>query len=236
MRNLSLLAALALGISSFNASADALGFFVGGGAWNHSASGTLGTTGDDILDVESDLKMGSKQDIYAWAAFEHFVPLIPNIRIETATLGHSGSANGVDFNGSNLTGDVSVSLDNTDAILYYRLLDNWVNFDFGINLRTLDGEFTIATETLTVSETIPMLYLSAQFDLPFSGFSVGGDINTISYDGTELQDIRLRAMYEMGIFGFEGGLKTTTVKLVDIDNVTADLEFSGLFLGAFLHF
>ncbi len=231
-----LLATLALSTSSFNANADALGLFVGGGGWDHDASGTFGTTGDPDIDVETNLNYGSKQDTYVWAAFEHFVPLIPNIRIEAATLGHSGNTSGVVFNGTPVSGDSSISLDNTDAILYYRLLDNWVNFDFGLNIRTLDGKFNIDSESITISETVPMLYLSAQFDLPFSGFSVGGDINIVDYNGSKLQDVRLRGIYEFGVIGIEAGLKSTTIELDDVDNVTANLEFEGLFFGAFLHF
>jgi len=236
MRKFPVLMALALVLSVNNANADFLGLYVGGGSWDHDASGTFGTTGDDIIDVESDLNFTGEQDTYIWAAFEHFVPLVPNIRIEASSLGHSGTASGVNFNGVNLSGNAEISLDNTDTIFYYRLLDNWVNFDFGLNIRKLDGDFIIDTQSLSVSETIPMLYLAAQFDLPFSGFSVGGDINMISYSGSSYQDIRLRAIYEIGLVAFEAGYRTTITELDDVDNVTADLDFQGLMIGAFLHF
>ena len=81
-----------------------------------------------------------------------------------------------------------------------------------------------------------MLYLAAQFDLPFSGFSVGADINTISLSDVTYQDVRLRAIYEMGIIGFEAGYKTTTLKLDNVSSIDADLEFKGVMIGAFLHF
>jgi len=236
MRKFPVLMALALVLSVNNANADFLGLYVGGGSWNHDASGTFGTSGDDIIDVESNLNFTGEQDTYFWAAFEHFVPLVPNVRIDISSLGHSGTATGLNFNGVNVSGDAEISLDNTDSIFYYRLLDNWVNFDFGLNIRKLDGEFRIANETLSISETIPMLYLAAQFDLPFSGFSVGGDINMISYSGSSYQDIRIRAIYEIGLIAFEAGYRTTITELDDVDNVTADLDFQGLMIGAFLHF
>ncbi|RDH81422.1 MAG: hypothetical protein DIZ80_15150 [endosymbiont of Galathealinum brachiosum] len=236
MNNFKLPLLLALSLGTGNASADALGLYVGGGSWNHDANGTFGTLGDDVINVESDLSYSEESDIYYYAAFEHFIPLLPNLRIEGATLGHTGTATNLDFNGVTVTGDSSIDLDTTDAILYWRLLDNWVNFDFGLNIRKLDGEFTIDTETVSVSETVPMLYLAAQFDLPFSGFSVGADINTISLSDVTYQDVRLRAIYEMGIIGFEAGYKTTTLELDDVSNVDADLEFKGIMIGAFLHF
>ena len=40
----------------------------------------------------------------------------------------------------------------------------------------------------------------------------------------------------MGMIGFELGLRSTTMKLDDVDNINADLEFEGMMLGAFLHF
>lgn len=229
---------LAISLLSIDAQADALGLFIGGGIWDHDATGTFGTIGDNTLNMESDLNYKSENDTYIWAAFDHFVPLVPNIRVEASTIGHEGTAAGLfDFgNGNNLTGTSSLSIDTTDAILYYRLLDNWINFDFGLTVRQLDGEFKLATETISISETIPMLYVAAQFDLPFTGFSVGGDINVISYSDNTYQDIRLRAIYEMGIIAFEAGLKTTTIELDNVDNINADLEFKGLMLGAFLHF
>jgi len=231
---LPLLLVLSMATSAVNA--DALGLYVGGGSWSHEPTGTFGTIGDDIMDVESDLNYSEESDTYFYAAFEHFVPLIPNIRVEKATLGHSGTATNLDFNGVTVSGDTSINLDTTDAIIYWRLLDNWVNFDFGLNVRKLDGDFTIDTQVVTVSETIPMIYLAAQLDLPFSGFSVGADINTLSVSDVTYQDVRLRAIYEIGVIGFEAGYKSTTVELDNVSNLNADLEFKGLMLGAFLHF
>lgn len=236
MRKITLALVLALSVCSSVASADALGFFIGGGMWDNEPSGTFGTIGDDVIDVKSDLGFSNQQDAYVWAAFEHFVPIIPNIRIEAASMGSDGVASGLDFDGNTVTGPASVSLDTTDAILYYRILDNWINFDLGLNLRSLDGDFIIATERVSISETIPMVYASAQFDLPLTGFSVGGDINIVNYDGNDYRDIRLRAMYEMGIIGFEAGYKTSTIVLDNVGGISTDLEFSGLMLGAFLHF
>ena len=237
MRKITVPLLLALSSLVNTAHADFLGLYVGGGVWDHDPSGTFGTVGDDIINVESDLNYAGENDTYIWAAFEHFVPPVPNVRVEKASMGHNGTAASINFgNGVNLTGDSAVNLDTTDAILYYRLLDNWVNFDLGLNLRKVEGDFSIATETVSVSETIPMLYVAAQFDLPFTGFSVGADINKVSYDGSSYQDIRFRALYEMGVIGFEAGLRSTTLELDNVDTIDADLEFEGLMIGAFLHF
>lgn len=231
-----LLALLAL---SGNANADMLGLYVGGGVWDHDPVGTFGTVGDSVIDMESNLKYTAEKDSYAYVAFEHPVPVVPNIRIESASMGHTGTSSAtVIFNGQTLnTGSPStMNLDNTDAILYWRLLDNWVNLDIGINARKLDADFTINGETVAVSATIPMAYVAAQFDLPLSGLSIGADINHISYADASYQDIRIRILYEMGVVGLELGMKTTNLELKGLDSVNADIEFKGMMMGAFLHF
>ena len=219
------------------ASADFLGIYAGGGSWNHDPSGDFSGNTGTAIDIAGDLNSSAKSEGYAWLAFEHPVPLIPNIRLEKTALTQTGnlSVSGKDFNGV-ASGASSITLDSTDAILYYRLLDNWVNFDLGLNLRKIDGNFTVGSSDVKFSQSIPMLYVAAQFDLPFSGFSVGADVNVVSYQGSTYNDVRLRALYEMGVIGFEVGTRTTTLTLDNVDNINADLKFSGLMLGMFLHF
>ncbi len=239
MRKFISAAGLGLALVSSAASADFLGLYVGGGSWNHDPSGDFSSTdaGSTNIDMNTDLGFGSKSETYMWAAFDHPIPLLPNIRLEKTSLSQSGSMGGsASFNGVPVTGSSGITLDSTDAILYYRLLDNWVNVDLGLNMRKIDGDFTVGSQSVAISESVPMLYIAAQFDLPFSGFSIGADINTVSYSGNKYNDIRLRALYEMGMIGFEVGTRTTTLVLDDVDGINADLSFSGLMLGAFLHF
>ena len=220
------------------ASADFLGLYVGGGSWNHDPSGDFSSTqtGSTNVDMQGDLGLSDESESYLWVAFDHPIPLLPNIRLERTSLNHNGTASTQVFNGATVSGPSTVNLDSTDAILYYRLLDNWVNFDLGLNLRKIDGEFKVGDESVSVSETVPMLYAAAQFDLPFTGFSVGADYSLVSYDGSSYDDLRLRALYEMGMVGFELGLRTTTIELDDVDDINADIEFDGIMMGVFLHF
>ena len=241
MRKLTVSLILALSALSTNASADALGLYIGGGVWDHDPVGTFGTdqTGDTAIDMEADLKYKGEKDSYAYVAFEHFVPLLPNVRIETASRGHTGKSTiPVEFDGATILADADslIGMDTMDAILYWRLLDNWVNLDLGLNARKLDADFMVGAETVAVSATIPMLYVNAQFDLPLTGLSIGADINMISYGDASYQDMRLRVLYEMGVIGIELGMKTTNLELKGLDSVNADLEFKGMMVGAFLHF
>jgi len=223
-----------------SASADTLGLYVGGGSWNHDPSGNFSSTqtGSDTIDIKSDLNVGKKSESYVWMAFEHPVPFLPNIRLEKSSLSNTGNTSNVyNFNGNpSASGNFEMNLDSTDAILYYRILDNWVNFDLGLDMRKIDGRFAIGSEVSSVSATVPMLYASAAFDLPLTGLSVGADYKVVSYSGSTYNDMRIRAAYEFGVVGVEAGVRSTKIKISDVDNINTDLTFKGVMVGAFLHF
>jgi outer membrane protein len=222
-----------------HASADALGLYLGGGSWSHDPSGAFSSSqGGDTIDMNSDLNLSKKSEAYLWLAFEHPVPLLPNIRLEKTGLSHTSSTSSAfNFNGSPVaTGATEVTLDSLDTILYYRLLDNWVNLDLGINLRRLDGRFAIGNESVEVTETVPMLYLAAAFDMPLTGLSLGADYKYVGYSGSSYNDSRIRLAYEMGIIGIEAGIRSTKITLDDVDGINSNIDFKGLMVGAFLHF
>lgn len=241
MRQILTSSLLLASLYSASASADFLGLYVGGGSWNHDPSGDFSSTdaGSTNIDVASTLGLSDESETYLWMAFEHPIPVLPNVRLEKTSLSHTGNGNTtVNYNGATISGSYAseMTLDSTDIVLYYRLLDNWVNFDLGLNVRKIDGEFTVGSESVSVSESVPMLYLAAQFDLPFTGFSVGADYNVVSYDGSSYSDMRLRGIYETGPLGIELGLRTTTLELDNVDNIDAKIDFDGVMIGAFLHF
>ncbi|MCW8955670.1 MAG: TIGR04219 family outer membrane beta-barrel protein [Gammaproteobacteria bacterium] len=227
-----------LALMTGTAQADFLGLYVGTGMWKHSPSGDFSSVnaGSSLIDLESSLGMSSDTEAYLYAAFEHPIPLVPNVRMESTALTHDGTSGTVSFNGATVSGASTISLDSMDTVLYWRILDNWINVDLGLTLRKFDGEFTVGSQTRAISESIPMAYAAAQFDLPFTGLSIGADYNHTGLDHNSLDDIRVRLLYEMGTIGFEGGIRNTSIKLSDVDGVNADMKFDGVFLGVFLHF
>jgi hypothetical protein len=48
--------------------------------------------------------------------------------------------------------------------------------------------------------------------------------------------MRIRAAYEFGVVGIEAGVRSTKIKISDVDNINTDLTFKGVMVGAFLHF
>jgi len=220
-------------------SADTLGLYVGGGSWSHDPSGTFGSTqtGSSTIDMKSDLNLSKKSESYVWMAFEHPIPFLPNIRLEKSSLSNTGNTSNIyNFNGSTTSGNFETTLDSTDAILYYRLLDNWVNLDLGLDVRKIDGRFAIGNQSSSVTATVPMLYGAVAFDLPLTGLSVGADYKVISHSGSSYNDTRIRATYEFGVVGIEAGVRSTNIQISNVDNINTDLEFKGVMVGAYLHF
>ena len=124
--------------------------------------------------------------------------------------------------------------------MYYEILDNWINVDVGLSLREYDGGVALKTSALDQSENIdfslPLIYVKARVDLPFTGFFVDAEMSTISYDDEELTDTQFGVGYETSVgFGAKLGYKTFSLK-IDEKPLKADFEFSGSYLSVFYHF
>ena len=131
-------------------------------------------------------------------------------------------------------------MSNTELTLYYELLDNWINLDAGLTLRQYDGQSTLRTSTTSATEdldfVLPMLYLDARIDLPFTGFFVDSSMNSISVDDNSISDVSVALGYESD-FGLGARLGYRTLDLeFDEDDVQGDLEFEGTYLNVFYHF
>ncbi len=241
--------ALAL-LFSFPVQADFVGFRIGASYWEPELSGDISSTGDPDIDLSDDLGLDDPSESSLVLVLEHPVPFLPNLRYEGIELDSDGRetlTGGITFDGETYAGGETVrstlDLSHDDLVLYYEVLDNWVNLDIGLDIKSFDGEVSIVgstnttTSSIDIDETIPLLYLSARFDLPFSGFYVGADISTLSVDDSSVDDTTLKLGYESKIgFGIEGGIKTFSVELDDADDLDSDLEYDGAFVNGFFSF
>lgn len=227
------------------ASADTLGFRVGGGVWQPDVSGTFRHGGGDIdLDTDLNLQDGENQS-YVYAFFEHPVPLIPNLKISQTSLEVDGAGTAsFTFGTTNYTAATTTKLilDHSDTTLYYSILDNWINLDLGLTAKTFDGKMTISdgttTETTNIDKTIPLLYGAIGVELPFvENLFFGMETNVLSIGDHKIQDYTAKISYTSDMFiGFEVGVRTLTVKLDNLNGNTSDMEFSGSFANVYLHF
>jgi len=73
--------------------------------------------------------------------------------------------------------------------------------------------------------------------LPFSGFYVGADISSFSIDDSSADDVTVKLGYESGSgLGVEGGLRTFSLELDDVDGLDSDLEYDGAFVNGYFQF
>ncbi len=242
MRKLAVAAASSLILAVPVAQADVIGLGANVSYWDSNLSGRIVNNGDAVS-VDNDLDLDSSSNTNATIYFEHPVPVLPNVRINYTKVDQSGRGRvGVaGFDG--VTGNVrsDLEIEQLDLTLYYEILDNWVNLDLGLTARDLSSELTVSqvggvlTSKTKVDGVVPMAYVAARFDLPFTGVSVGGSGNIISFDGDSLHDFNVYGQYEFALIQLRAGYRQMSLDYEDDDN-TLDVDIDGPFISAGISF
>lgn len=225
-----------------------LGGYVGVQGWN------MGTAGGFAQDSSTaDFEFEDQTNVGFYAALEHPIPLIPNIKVARTAMDTEGTtvldtqftfADEVFL--ANSTVDTSVEMTATDYILYYELLDNdLITIDVGLSAKQVEGDLVVV-ESGNVSEAsfdafIPMAYGKFQFGIPATDLGIHAEGTFLSIDDDSLIDYQVAIYYDfveslaldMRIMG---GYRTTTLEIEDLDDIYADMEFDGVFLGLELDF
>jgi outer membrane protein len=199
----------------FGAHADTLGFVVGAGSWSQSASGTLAAP-----PVASTTFTDGASSTIMWAAIEHPIPLVPNFKYVKLPV-----------TASNAGGD-SLTLNQTDMILYWEVLDNWISVDVGLNWKSIDGSITVAPTTQAFKPSIPLGYVKGAVEIPATNVTVGAEMSTLA----GFTDMNYYVSYESSIgVGVELGQRTQTI-VIDTSDVTSDITMGGTYMAVFYHF
>ena len=243
---LSILAIVAASYAPIS-SADTIGLYVGSGQWNLDYSGTI-SQGADSIDLVADLGLSEESQNSFYAAFEHPIPGLPNIKVQrqdanqtvSSTLTRSFDYGGTTF-ALNDTVNTSLDLGHTDLIFYYEILDNWVSLDLGVNVKYFDGNINLSTSTDSVSDElddyVPMLYGRAQFEIPATNFSIDFETSILTTGSDSLSDIKAAVAYETDIgLGAELGFKRINLEVDDLSDIAADLSFEGYYFNVSFHF
>lgn len=238
--NKKLLGALAL-VLPFSASADIIGLTAGAYTWNQSWDGKLQSdeATSTQVDVEDNLGYDDERGNSFFVAFEHPIPILPNIRLAHTEMEISENNNSstFTFDGNAYNGNVSSELDlsHTDATLYYEILDNVVSLDIGLTARRFDGKAEISgsgqTGTADITGTIPLLFAGARVSLPLTGLYATGEIHGLSVGDDSVTDTKIGVGYEVGIVAVELGYRTFDIDIEGDDDEDFDLTVDGAFLG-----
>lgn len=251
-------AVLALSAIASGANADTIfGLYAGGGVWNSSYDGSVGTDEEPV--TASELGLDSSNSNFFYVALEHPVPVLPNVRLSKTNVSTEGSSTvSREFTFEDLVVPADVDtqteldLSHTDITLYYELLDNYLSFDLGLTGRNFDSSASISyqsqddpdnvngSESVELKGTLPLLYTKLQVDLPFTGWYVGGSLNYISYDGDSFSDIDAKVGYMtdgLGLdVGFDVGYRQMKLTVDELDDLSADLTTDGAYASVFMHF
>lgn len=235
-----------------------LGLYLGGHIWDAQASGNLAeknSTSGNVISQE--FNFDDQQQGSFYIAFEHPIPLIPNIKISSTVLDTDGQTliTEADFSFGDISYPVNTTVDTVfdvnyiDYTFYYEILDNdLVTFDVGITARDIDGSISVTDDigVLSISEEnfsaiVPMLYGSTIIGLPFTGFNVFAQGNYTGYDDSSIYDFQAGVSYavldNLAVdLNVELGYKVVKMEIEDIDDVYADMEFKGIYAGATVHF
>jgi outer membrane protein len=252
MKKTTLSVALVAICASFSSQGDTLlGLYVGAQAWNMETSGGFS---DDGTNAKFNFEDEAKPSYYA--AFEHPLPLIPNLKVQRTQMDTDGDVtlkSNFTFGGElfSINTDVisDVQLSSTDIILYYELFDNdLISFDVGINAKYIDGELLVIAKddpTLSGREEfsgpVPMVYSRLAVGLPLTGFGAFVEGSFLSIDDHTLSDYQAAITYSLMEnlaidVTFQVGYRAFTLELEDLDDIYSDLEFKGAYAGLEVHF
>jgi outer membrane protein len=222
-----------------------LGLYLGADTWMPSSSGAMTTaTSDSSQNFDEDTSSSY------FVALEHPLPMIPNLMLRKTSLDLQGDAfdGNYYFNGDNTTYS-NITLNQTDAIFYYELLDNGLtSLDLGINLRKADGEYNVFAasnnnllETTTFSGYIPMLYAEGELGIITTGLSVYGDFNAISVGDHSMRDFQAGIAYRLidsiaVDVSARLGYRRVKVELDNLDGISSNLDVKGITAGIRVHF
>ena len=130
---------------------------------------------------------------------------------------------------------MSAHVEQYDATFTFPVLpaNKAMNLDLGVNIRFIDGDFrgeTPDSPASRINTTLPMLYATAFFSLPFDGLSASFAGSHAEFDEYRAFDYRARLNYDwQNGFGLEGGWQHQRFN-IDSSDVQADFEVKGPYL------
>lgn len=238
--------------ASFTAQADTLlGVYAGAQGWNMQTSGGFSSDG-----TNADFNFEDQTNSNIYVAFEHPVPLIPNVKIQRTVMDTSGETTlnsqytfGDEIYANNTDVITDVQLTTTDFILYYELFDNdLVSFDVGINVKQIDGELLVTekdnastSSREAFSGPVPMVYSRLAVGIPFTGFGAFVEGSFLNIDDHTLSDYQAALTYSLMEnlaldVTFQLGYRAVQLELDDLDDIYSNLEFKGVYAGLEVHF
>lgn len=171
-------------------------------------------------------------------ALEHFLPLVPNVKVSSQALEFDAAREGQFAARSDLGHET--------LTLYYAPLNNdLLTVQFGASLMRLRGSINevggeSAALSQSISEDIGMAYLRASTGLPFTGFSVVGQGQFSIGSDNDVYDIEAAVRYRFLDTVLDGhiavGYRDMQMQLDKNTNFATDYSFKGPFVSLMVRF
>lgn len=204
------------------------------GGWYAAPSGDMQYKG-----TKSDLEdaFGFEEEFPISGRVKLDLPVIPVIYVMATPLEFTGEVNGtITFNGEDFTtgADSKLRFDQYDLALYYGVpflglaTLGSVHVNAGINIRVIDVEGEVDTESMSMTIPLPMLYVSADVS-PIDAFAIEAEVRALSVGyGSVLSAIARLRLNALGPFFVTAGYRYEDMS-VDKDDFEADIKISGPF-------
>jgi outer membrane protein len=257
-----LISSLALGaLMATAASADFTRVEAGVGAWSYKPSGIITYTDNDgTLTNTSDEK--AQTSAYLWLLIKHPIPILPNLRLEYATVHDDGKGEG-SYNGYTFPAGTTTTWDLTqyDIIPYYNILDNtfWTTVDIGVDVKVVQSDYTAKNVQFNANNffngsspltdynekdtaVVPLAYLRGRVEIPMTDIGFEADAKYISYDGDTIYDVRAKVDYTLSFVpvvqpAIEIGYRAQKYDFTSEDKKTKlNMDFGGLYMGIMARF
>lgn len=219
--------ALTLGLSSF-AQADFIGLKGDVSYWNLDGKANIDKKHLSDQDIDSD------STVQASVAFEHPIPIIPNVKLKYTKL-DTETESSIDL------AKTEINLDHTDLIFYYEILDNVVKADVGVGATKLNGTVKQFAQSVDIDEYAPIIYAEAGAKLPFTGLSAKAEATYTNVNDVKITDAQAELQYDFiqsiaVDLGLKAGYRILNIELDDLDNRDMKFEFKGPYVGLNAHF
>lgn len=181
----------------------------------------------------ADQDLDRKGTVQASVAFEHPVPIIPNVKVKYTKLDTETEENTVN--------KTDINLDHTDLILYYEILDNVVKADVGVGATRLNGDVKQFGTSVDIDEYSPIIYAEVGAKLPFTGLSAKAEATYTNVNDVKITDAQAEVQYNfvqsmLLDLGAKVGYRIMNIELDDMDKRDMKFEFKGPYIGLDAHF
>lgn len=181
----------------------------------------------------ADQDLDRKGTVQASVAFEHPVPVIPNVKVKYTKLDTETEENTVN--------KTDINLDHTDLILYYEILDNVVKADVGVGATRLNGDVKQFGTSVDIDEYSPIVYAEVGAKLPFTGLSAKAEATYTNVNDVKITDAQAEVQYNfvqsmLLDLGAKVGYRIMNIELDDMDKRDMKFEFKGPYIGLDAHF